>query len=66
MLQQMRRVLARFWGSPGRARKQTRSTEARARFWAAVREGEREAERDSLSARSMGAERLEIRRRQAE
>lgn len=52
---QLRRLLARFWGSsPDDTPRELRSTNARARFWADLREGEREAEHASRSETSIG------------
>jgi hypothetical protein len=52
-------LLARFWRpSPRGSTRDLRSTDARARFWAEVREGEREAEHATRSEQSIGAERL--------
>lgn len=41
---QLRRALISLWHGLQRGRKERRSAEARARFWAELREGEREAE----------------------
>jgi hypothetical protein len=52
---QLRHALERFWQSfPDDSPKQLGSTNARARFWAQVREGEREAEDASREGRSIG------------
>jgi hypothetical protein len=44
MWKQLRRVLARFWRWSLKGHGERRSAAARTRFWAEVREGEREAE----------------------
>ncbi len=62
MWNQLRRLLARVFGSSQDASRELRSTNARARFWADVREGEREAERASRSETSIGEERLDAAR----
>jgi hypothetical protein len=61
----LRRLFARFWRRPPqRSSRQTRSAETRARFWEELREGEREAERASLSERSRRERHRDDRHRQ--
>ena len=63
---QLRRLLERLWrSSPRDSTRELRSTDARARFWAEVREGEREAEHATRS-QSIGAERLAVPRHDEE
>ncbi len=45
----LRRALGRFWQWSQKDAVERRAAEARARFWAEVREGEREAEAHSRS-----------------
>ncbi|HZO10449.1 MAG TPA: hypothetical protein VFC77_13770 [Myxococcota bacterium] len=47
MWNRLRHALWRAWRRAQRGADQRRTAEARARFWAEVREGEREAEADS-------------------
>ena len=64
---QLRRLLERLWrSSPKDSTRELRSTDARARFWAEVREGEREAEHATRSEQSIGAERLAVPRQDEE
>jgi hypothetical protein len=50
MWERLRQMLARLWRSPRQsASEERRVIEARERFWAEVREGEREAEAKSAS-----------------
>jgi hypothetical protein len=53
---QLRRVLARFWRSASEtgSTDELRTTDARARFWAEVRAGEREAEGASSPEQTNG------------
>jgi hypothetical protein len=49
MWKRLRRALWRLWQRSQRSPSQRRAAEARARFWAEVREGQREAEVQSRS-----------------
>jgi hypothetical protein len=51
-------VLQRAWRWSRKSHDERQSTEARARFWDEVREGEREAEAASTAPPSIGADRL--------
>ena len=49
MWESLRQMLARLWRLPQQGSEAQRAIEARERFWAEVREGEREAEAKSVS-----------------
>jgi hypothetical protein len=49
MWDSLRQMLARLWRSPQESSEERRVIKARERFWAEVREGEREAEARSVS-----------------
>lgn len=49
MLTHLRRILERLWHRFKQGAAERRTVDARARFWAEVREGEREAEARSRS-----------------
>jgi hypothetical protein len=49
MWEDLRQMLARLWRRPQQSSDERRVIEARERFWAEVREGEREAEAKSVS-----------------
>jgi hypothetical protein len=49
MWDRLRQMLARLWRSPQKSSNERRVIKERERFWAEVREGEREAEVKSVS-----------------
>ena len=63
----LRRLFARYRRPPPqRSSRQTRSAETRVHFWEELREGEREAERVSLSEQTRREKHREDRQRQPE
>jgi hypothetical protein len=49
MWESLRQMLARLWRRPQQSSEERRVAKARERFWAELREGEREAEAKSVS-----------------
>jgi hypothetical protein len=49
MWESLRQLLANLWQRPQQSSKERRTIDARERFWAEAREGEREADANSVS-----------------